>query len=117
MLLGTDTAERRSQGLSGREGLAPGRGMLFPYTEATDRAFWMVGMRFDIDIVWIRGTRVVDITHDARHDILGEPIRYRPRVPANRVLEVASGTAKRLGWKPGMDVGFDPPLETLRWVR
>ncbi|HKE11823.1 MAG TPA: DUF192 domain-containing protein, partial [Myxococcota bacterium] len=48
------TPEERARGLGGRASLAPGAGMAFPFDEPGRPAFWMAGMYFDIDIVWIR---------------------------------------------------------------
>jgi uncharacterized membrane protein (UPF0127 family) len=105
-----DTPERMRRGLSGREGLAEGRGMVFPYTRADRHGFWMYDMHFDIDIVWIRGDRIVDVTSRARHDPPGELPTYRPVEPADLVLEVPAGTAERLGWRVGDRVAVDPPV-------
>jgi uncharacterized membrane protein (UPF0127 family) len=104
-----DTPERRNRGLSGRPRLAEGRGMVFPYARAGRHGFWMVDMHFDIDIVWIRGDRIVDVTSRAPHDPPGELPLYRPREPADLVLEVPAGTAERLGWRIGDRVTVDPP--------
>jgi hypothetical protein len=102
------TPEERARGLSGRDGLAPDRAMLFLFETREPHGFWMQGMRFDIDLVWIAGDRVVDVTHRASHR---QPQRIlAPRAPADRVLEVAAGTALARGWGPGDRVEFDPPL-------
>jgi len=99
-----NNAPRRAKGLSGRAQLREGHGMLFPYARPDRYGFWMQGMRFDIDIVWIRGGRVVDITHRAPHRVAPPLPVYRPREPADLVLEVPAGTAARLGWQPGAPV-------------
>ena len=104
-----DTPERMSQGLSGRASLAEGRGMIFPYARADRHGFWMYDMHFDIDMVWIRGGRIVDVTSRAPHDPPGELPVYRPAVPADLVLEVPAGTAEKLGWKIGDRVTVEPP--------
>jgi uncharacterized membrane protein (UPF0127 family) len=70
----------------------------------------MLEMRFDIDIVWIRDDRIVDVTRRALHDPTGELPVYRPREPANLVLEVPAGTVEKLGWKIGDRVTAEPPL-------
>jgi uncharacterized membrane protein (UPF0127 family) len=70
----------------------------------------MFDMHFDIDIVWIRDDRIVDVTPRARHDPPGELPIHRPREPANLVLEVPAGTAEKLGWKIGDRVTVEPPL-------
>ncbi len=55
----SDTGELRERGLSYRDGLEPGRGMLFVYEEPGTRSFWMRGMRFCLDIIWIEGDQIV----------------------------------------------------------
>jgi uncharacterized membrane protein (UPF0127 family) len=102
------TPEERARGLSGRDGLPADRAMLFLFETREPHGFWMQDMRFDIDLVWIAGDRVVDVTHRASHR---QPQRIlAPRAPADRVLEVAAGTALARGWGPGDRVEFDPPL-------
>ena len=103
-----NTPERMSRGLSGRASLAKGQGMIFPYAQADRHGFWMYDMHFDIDIVWIRDGRIVDVTSRAPHDPPGELPVYRPGVPADLVLEVPAGTAEELGWKIGDRVTVDP---------
>lgn len=110
------TAAEQSRGLGGRDGLAPGTGMLFPYTEARRWPFWMKDMRFDIDIVWIRDGRIVDISRFVPAPRAGassavETLRtFEPAEPADTVLEVTAGTANARGWKVGDRVAVDPPL-------
>tara|TARA_B100001559_G_scaffold184863_1_gene154734 strand:- start:4703 stop:5200 length:498 start_codon:yes stop_codon:yes gene_type:complete len=48
-----DTQDLRMTGLSNHEELELDRGMLFVYSEASPRGFWMKGMEFPIDIIWI----------------------------------------------------------------
>lgn len=109
------TPEEQARGLSGRAGLAPGSGMLFPYRSARRRSFWMKDMRFDIDIVWIRAGRIVDLSQRVPapraegRSILDVIPQVTPREPVDTVLEVVAGTAEARGWKVGDAVGFDPP--------
>ncbi len=105
-----DTPDRMRRGLSGRSRLGEGRGMVFPYARAEHHGFWMYDMHFDIDIIWIRGDRIVDVISRAPHDSPGELPVYRPAEPADLVLEVPAGTAERLGWKIGDRVTVDPPM-------
>jgi uncharacterized membrane protein (UPF0127 family) len=90
--------------------------MLFVFDEPGYPAFWMQGMRFDLDLVWARGGRIVDVTPNVPRPPPGPdpnaaplPV-YRPREPANLVLEVPAGTAAALGWHPGDALEVDPPL-------
>jgi uncharacterized membrane protein (UPF0127 family) len=54
-----ESPEKREKGLSEREGLAEGRGMLFVMSGTNFPRFWMKGMRFSIDIIWIDNGRVI----------------------------------------------------------
>lgn len=93
----------RERGLSGRKGLKEDSGMLFVFQEKGFQAFWMKKMLFPIDIVWIDGQTIVDMAPNvplpagADADL---PV-YRPRAPADFVLEVRAGTATSAGWKIG----------------
>lgn len=62
-----DTPTARRQGLSGRESLPEGYGMLFLFDQPSRQGFWMRDMHFPIDILWIYE---------------GEVIGYERRVPA-----------------------------------
>ena len=46
-------------GLAGRKELTEGRGMLFLMPKEDYLRFWMKGMQFSIDIVWIEQGRVI----------------------------------------------------------
>ncbi len=97
------TPEAQARGLGERDSLAWGRGMLFPYEKYSFLVFWMQGMRFDIDIVWIRDDRIVDIAHRVPHPPTqsAEPIRVRAPELVNLVLEVPAGYAQAQGWARG----------------
>jgi uncharacterized membrane protein (UPF0127 family) len=97
-----DDAESRQRGLSGRERLAADEGMLFLLPNDSP-SFWMKGMRFPLDIVWIRDGRVVDVSADVpppRGPDAPLPT-YSPDRPANRVLEVNAGWAEDHGIRRG----------------
>lgn len=85
-----DTPSLRERGLGGRSGLPSGHGMLFLFPDiGPDRhAFWMKGMRFPIDIAWIRDARVIHIERNIPAD--SEDI-FRPLTVAESVLEVNAG--------------------------
>ena len=92
----------QSRGLGYRDKLAWGRGMLFAYPRSGFYNFWMKGMRFDIDIVWIRNDRIVHIHHRVPHVPEGTPLpSYSIDQLVDRVLEVPAGYAQASGWHPG----------------
>lgn len=92
------TEAEKIRGLSGRDSLAPAQGMLFIYEIPVRPVMWMQGMRFPIDILWIRDGRVVDLVREAKPPTPGEaPEVFAPREKAQYVLEVPAGFAERYG--------------------
>lgn len=90
-------------GLSNKSSLASDQGMLFPFQTADYYAFWMKNMKFPIDIIYINNSRIVTIFHSVpspknTNDQL--PI-YKPSQPANNVLEINAGLAKKYNFKEG----------------
>ena len=86
------------RGLSGRDALPESRGMLFIFPKPGYYTFWMKGMKFPIDIIWIsRDLRVVDVAHNlpAPANLTADPVRVAPPAPAQYVLEVRAGWARR----------------------
>lgn len=80
----------RELGLGLRESLPSGRGMLFLFPDIGpgEYAFWMKGMRFSLDIAWMRDGRVIFLEHDVPSD--SQDI-FRPLAEADSVLEVNAG--------------------------
>jgi uncharacterized membrane protein (UPF0127 family) len=89
-----ETPAAREHGLSGRARLPEGRGMLFVYGDHAERTYWMKGMRFPIDIVWIDRGKVIGVERDAPVPH-GEAPLYNSGGPADHVLEVPAGWAVR----------------------
>lgn len=90
-----DSASKRSKGLSGRESLASDSGMLFIFPQEKKYQFWMKGMKFPLDFIFIRGGKVVDLlrsipTPSPAQQDQSLPL-YEPVVPINMMLEVNSG--------------------------
>jgi uncharacterized protein len=102
----TDSA--REQGLSGRASLAEDRGMLFVYRDHRERIYWMKGMRFPIDIVWIDRGRVTGVEPNVPVPTDANLPLYPSRVPADHVLEVRAGWAAGHGVERGDRVSITP---------
>ena len=105
------TPTERAKGLSDRESLAPMAGMLFVFETGRASAFWMRGMEFALDFVWIgEGCAVVDTTVDVSSPAPGtldsELPFYQAAVPAAYALEVNAGEVERLGILAGDQVRF-----------
>jgi uncharacterized protein len=82
--------------------------MLFPYDRPAFYAFWMKGMRFSIDIVWIRGDRIVDIDSNVPFEPGGNGPTLRADSLVDSVLEVPAGYAFAMGWRIGDRVIVEP---------
>lgn len=100
-----DTQEKRAKGLSGRESLASDSGMLFVFPESSKHSFWMKGLSFPLDFVWIRGDKVVSVLQNVPPPAQGQPDSslpiYQPNVEVDKVLEVNAGSIQRLNIKIG----------------
>jgi hypothetical protein len=107
------TIAARERGLSGKDGLGTDEGMLFVFDDPGEYRFWMKDMKFPIDILWIRGDAIADITTDVAVPAPGEVLpTYAPRVPVDRVLEVNAGFARAHGLRIGMPVRMQVDKET-----
>lgn len=97
--------EAVSRGLGYRDRIPANGGMLFLFDRPDRHTFWMKGMRFPIDIIWLRGDTIVFIQADAPPPSPGRPdealSRYVPSEPADRVIELRAGTVRSLGLQPG----------------
>ena len=103
-----DTPALREQGLSGRPALPRDGGMIFLFDYPDRHVFWMKGMRFPIDIFWIRGETILAIQEQAEPPRSGAALETLPRfVPpdqADIVIETRAGVARELGVRPGQRV-------------
>lgn len=100
-----DTMATRAQGLSGKERLAENEGMFFIFPIPAIYPFWMKDMKFPIDIIWIRGEKIVGISENAAvPDSSGGLPIYSPPAIIDKVLEVDAGVAKKLGLTEGQVV-------------
>lgn len=89
-----DTDEEREQGLSGSEGLAADRGMLFVFPTDGYWSIWMKDMNYAIDILWLNDQKsIVHIEEFVTPDTY--PQTFVPKVPSRYVLEVQSGIVSK----------------------
>ena len=107
------TPEERGPGLGGRTSMPLDQGMLFIFPSERQPSFWMRGMLFPLDFVWISGDRiVVDITEGVPLPEPGVPDvelpRYRPDQAVLYVLEVNAGVVREAGVQIGDTVTFEP---------
>ncbi len=91
------TDQEKKKGLSNRDSMPQGHGMLFVYPVAEKYDFWMKDMRFPLDFIWLRDKTVVDITPNVQPESGPEYTLYHPSSPANMILELHAGEAAKAG--------------------
>lgn len=89
--IANDPAEQ-VKGLSGKEAMPQNRGMLFVMPVEKITSFWMKGMNFSLDFIWIDKGSIVEITENVApcEKDMQCPL-VAPSVPVNYVLEVNAG--------------------------
>ena len=102
------TDAERQRGLGGHAPLGETEGMLFVFERPAFHTFWMKGMLFPLDLIWIENGVVVHIERDAPHHPPETPdLRlplYAPSAMATYVLEVNAGFTARHGIEVGTPV-------------
>lgn len=100
-----DTQSKRQKGLGDRESLATDSGMLFIFPETKKYNFWMKGLKFPLDIIWIRAGVVVDVIKNAEPPLSGQADETLPIYTSNElidsVIEVNAGFVDQQNIKVG----------------
>ncbi|OOG53802.1 DUF192 domain-containing protein [Rhodanobacter sp. C03] len=97
----TDDASRE-HGLMMRSTLAADHGMLFVFPDTGPRGFWMKNTLIPLDILYFDADRrLVSMQLDVPPCEADPCSIYPSNAPARYVLELSSGTARRIGAKAG----------------
>jgi len=96
---------KRQQGLSGREALADGAGMLFIFDREEAHSFWNKDMKFPIDVLWLARGEAVGVSPLPVYDGRSPAIITAP-APADVVLEVKAGFAQEHEIMVGNSIGI-----------
>lgn len=99
------TNNTRTLGLGERDSYPGNRAMLFLFPYPDQYGFWMKGMRFPIDIIFLSRGRVLSIERSLQPS---DSQIVMPPAPADQVLEVNAGQAKHLS--PGDRVWYWRPF-------
>lgn len=100
------TSLELASGLSYREQLGS-EGMLFVLPNRGRVGFWMKGMKFDLDLIWIRDHKITEITpHVLASSYEKNRQLYFPVQAVDLVLELPADQAAALGFKVGDPVRF-----------
>lgn len=96
------TEAAREHGLMARRQLPAGHAMLFVFTDEAPRGFWMKNTLVALDILYFDAERrLVSIQRDVPPCKADPCPIYPSAAPARYVLEVAAGTARRIGATAG----------------
>jgi uncharacterized protein len=97
------TEQERATGLMYRKELPEGRGMLFDFSPEQQVSMWMKNTFIPLDMIFVRGDgrilRIAENTEPQSEKIISSGGLVKG------VIEVAGGTAKKLGIAPGDRVG------------
>ena len=101
------TPSEQQRGMMMRTSLAPDRGMIFPFDPPKFASFWMKDTLIPLDLLFIRTDGSIDrIAENTTPESL-EPIVSGGEVAA--VLELAGGTAARLGIDESATISWEKP--------
>lgn len=105
-----DTPAKRQQGLGGRESLEQSRGMLFVFEKEDKYKFWMKGLSFPLDFIWIRDQIVVDLSENVASPNQGQSDEtleiITPKEKVDMALEVNAGFTRANNIKIGDKIEF-----------
>ena len=105
------TPQERARGLGERDSLPGSSGMLFVFESGRAPTFWMKGMRFPLDFIWVgQDCRIVDVLRDVPTPPPDTPdseiVRVRTDAEAVYIIEVNAGELERHGVEVGDAVRF-----------
>ena len=113
------TDEQHTKGLDIKNNLTENQGMLFVFEQPYRYGFWMNGMKFPIDIIWLDGNgTVMHIEHSLKpcppsNSNLMCPV-YFPEKDSLYVLETVSGFSMKHNVRLGTHVSFELVKRTKR---
>ena len=108
----TLTGEQQTKGLDVKNNLTENQGMLFVFQQPYRYGFWMIGMKFPIDIIWLDSNDVVThIEHSLKpcppaNSNLACPT-YFPEKDSQYVLETVAGFSIKHNVRLGTHISFE----------
>jgi uncharacterized membrane protein (UPF0127 family) len=112
--LATDDASRE-RGLMFRTELASDHGMLFVFPYTSQQAFWMKNTLVPLDMLFFDADRKLVSMQLGVPPCRAEPCpSYPSTVPARYVLELAAGSARRIGAEIGDELKVNGEIGTVR---
>jgi|GEM_PF-1042445 len=91
--------ERREMGLSYLDSMPADKGMAFIFKDPDTYPFWMKDMKFDLDLIWVRNGKVVEVTPYLSSKIMDQLKITKPYTAVDTVIELNAGQieAHRIG--------------------
>lgn len=100
------TDQKRINGLSNTDSLAPNTGMLFTFDQDYSWPIWMKDMHYSLDILWLNSDKQV-VTVKSNVAPSTYPDVFTPDSPARYVLEIPAGEALAGGVQVGQTATFN----------
>lgn len=84
-------------------------GMLFVFSDYQVRSFWMRGMRFDLEVLWIKDNKILQIDRGVPAPGKTDKIERMNSEPqkVNYVLEIPAEMADKYGFNEGGRIELD----------
>ncbi len=97
------TDEQKEKGLGIYNMLPLEKGMIFPFKDLSTHPFWMKGMKFSIDIIYIQNNKIVDIFENLPFpkSEFDPPVVVESTQNSNYVLEINAGLSKKYNFQKG----------------
>ncbi|OGH03071.1 MAG: hypothetical protein A2798_01430 [Candidatus Levybacteria bacterium RIFCSPHIGHO2_01_FULL_37_17] len=100
------TSKQKEIGLSKYDTIQDDFVMVFPFENNVKPIFWMKGMKFPIDIIFVNNSKIIQIFKNlpppkSINDAL--PL-YQPRLFSDTVIEVKAGVSDKNNFKEGDEV-------------
>lgn len=100
-----DTEAKQMMGLSGRRGMPMHHGMLFVFNESGEHCFWMKGMNFNLDIIWINENKEV-VALQPNVSPSTYPETFCPQATAKYVIELNANAIEKYDIAVGQTLNF-----------
>ncbi len=104
------TEKARAEGLSGRRKMSEDRGMLFVFDESGKHRFWMKGMNFPLDIIWLDKDKKIVAMQENAAPCTANCATLTPAKDSKYVLEVNAGEIKKINLSIGETIDFQRGL-------
>jgi uncharacterized membrane protein (UPF0127 family) len=97
------TDEQKAKGLDIYDKLPVKKGMIFTFQTPDYYPFWMKGMKFPIDIIYINNNKIVDIFENLPNPKTDNetPVMVKPQAKSNFILEINAGLSHKYNFKTG----------------